>query len=71
MVSAVHTHAHTRARTVGAAGPLAKRLCPIPGTAAMSGLLVMRNEVSVLLAQVLGSTLNLIPLPVSSVAEPL
>ena len=29
-----------------AAGPLAKKLCPIPGTTAMSGLLVMRNEVS-------------------------
>ena len=26
--------------------PLSKRVCPLPGTTPMSGLLVMRNEVS-------------------------
>lgn len=33
--------------SICATGPLAKKLCPLPGTAAMSGLLVMRNEVRV------------------------
>ena len=30
-------------------GPLAKKLCPVPGAATLSGLLVMRNEVSLVL----------------------
>ena len=63
-------HVHTHTHIVSTAGPLAKKLCPIPGTATMSGLLVMRNEVSGTSGRGTGVTSDP-PCPVPPAAEPL